>query len=125
MMSSDCLCLAMFAESIVSAARQHPGGGQAEQGQGPQQLPPPQSNGPPGQPPARRPVPAQADQPNTTQVQSSAANTVLQSLILFLSGMAFSSESTWVMLVTLIGLGTCHESMQFGTWQPFDRRLSA
>lgn len=92
MMSSNCPCLAMFAENVavVSAARQHPGGGQAEQGQGPQQLPPPQSNGPPGQPPARRPVPAQADQPNTSQVQTSA-HTMLQSLILLLSGMAFSS----------------------------------
>ena len=119
MMSSNCPCLAMFAENVavVSAARQHPGGGQVEQGQGPQQLPPPQSNGPPGQPPARRPVPAQADQPNTTQVQTSA-HTVLQPLILSSQKWHTAVSSNWVLLLTLMGSGNCDELIQLGTWQP-------
>ena len=55
-----------------------------ETGLGPQPLPQPQTNGPQGQPPARRPVPSsqpQTEQPATTQVRLPARATVIQDLI--------------------------------------------
>ena len=56
-----------------------------ETGQGPQPLPQPQTNGPQGQPPARRPLPSsqpQTEQPSTTQVLLPSQVTGIRDVIL-------------------------------------------